>query len=172
MLLQPPSSQVTLDQVTTAFITLLYPQEVAWVGDPGQHLAGYCTALWGALPCLRDLHLQWPCHVPLLRHLPSVSALQQLLSLHLCNRIQDREPVQPRWVLQAVQGATQLRALHVFPELVSDSPDSGGSKSELVLGLQRALPGLTLLGLRDGDVGLSPDAVAALRPGLRLTAAW
>jgi hypothetical protein len=46
-----------------------------------QCLAGYCSALWGALPRLTDLEVYWPTSVHLVPQLPAASALQQLSRL-------------------------------------------------------------------------------------------
>lgn len=165
---QQPSGQVRLERVTTAGITLLHAQEVPMLHDHGKHMAGYCTALWGALPRLRSLELEWPPEVQLLQHLPSVSAFQQLSSLHLGKSFETGSPVQLQWLLQAVQGATQLQELRLLLDF-GPSQYTNNSRRELVEGLQQVLPGLTFLGLRGGEEGL---ASADLRPGLKLGSAW
>jgi hypothetical protein len=68
--------------------------------------------------------------------------------------------VEAAQLLPALQGAKQLQSLDLIMELAP------GSRDQLVLGLQGALPGLTQLGTLDGAAGLAPATLAALRPGL------
>jgi hypothetical protein len=168
LLLQPPNGQVRLDQLATAGITLLQPLKVSQ-DQSGQHLAAYCTALWGAMPSVREVRLEWPGSAQLLQHLPGVSALQQLSVLRLGGSCSEAEVDQAQ-VLRVVQGAAQLRELSLGLELLP-----GSSKDQLVQGLQEALSALTLLEARDpaagvGGTPLAPDTLAALRPGLKV--AW
>jgi hypothetical protein len=172
--------------VTKATITLLEPPNPRPPDPklpPDAHaacLAAYCSALWGALPGLQQLALEWPNTVALLPLLPAVSTLQQLRDLKLGRWADTMRPppavVSVQEVLQAVQGATQLQKLTIALELAP-----GSSKDQLVLGLQEALPQLTHLEVpcqdegehRCGEAGcdepnLQPATRAALRPGLKL----
>jgi hypothetical protein len=162
---QPPARLLQLKAVTRARIILLKPVGLAAAARAGC-LAGYCSALWDVLPAVKELQLEWPRRVQLLPLLPHASALKQLSVL----RLSSKESTEDGWeaqivgvqqVVQMVQGATQLQALHVHLE-----PAPGTTKDQLVLGLQEALPGLTQLGVVDGAKGLEPSTRAALRQGL------
>lgn len=137
-----------LPKVATAAITLLEP-----LGRPGSDAAGrlaaYCSSLWGVLPGLKRLALTWPCSVPLLAQLPSMSALQQLSAVSfkldaehagggVCLQHLQQEATQQ--LVSVLKGLPRLRLV----ELPVGLPLSS-SKEELVMGLQQALPRLQLV---------------------------
>jgi hypothetical protein len=161
------AGQAVVSQVTSASVVFFPPPDL----PPPAHaacLAAYCSALWGALPGLQQLALEWPNTVALLPLLPAVSALQQLRALQLDSSYAraaiscgGAAVVEPQQVVQLVQGAGQLQALTVSMELAP-----GSSKDQLVLGLQGALPALRqLVALKRGE-RLAPATLAALRPRL------
>jgi hypothetical protein len=143
-------------------------------------MASYCCPLWGAVPQLRSLKLEWPYSVPLLSgQVQGMAALQQLSELEMLSEralswgedssdLPDDErlfqQVDAQQLLHLVPGATQLQDLDVGLDL---SSDSSMSQDQLVLELQRALPALTGVTLR-GAYGEMMEAGhrAALRPGL------
>jgi hypothetical protein len=142
--------------------------------EEGRHvhcLAGYCSTLYGALPGLRSLDLEWPTSVPLLGQLPAVSALQQLAWLRLQSRDRDLEAdqgwkaqdVEVQEVVRVVQGATQLQDL-VLDVCLAAAP--GSTKDQLVLGLQEALPGLARLGMEGTMEELASADLTVMMAGL------
>lgn len=183
--LQQPQerSQVQLSQLTTAGITLLVASEQQSAAVQAELMAAYCSTLYGAMPGLKELRLEWPMCAPLLSsRLPGVSALKQLSQLGLRSEEVDpwsRAPnplerpvddertfhcVDAQQLLQLVQGATQLQSLDLGLSLAADSTMR---RDQLVLELQQALPALTFVAVRGHSFeSMEPATRAALRPGL------
>jgi hypothetical protein len=159
---------VVLQRLSSAHINFKWPSEVAV--SQAVCVAAYCSPLWAALPGLRELVLQWPCSVVKSHTLEGHEAQRRTAAVAL-GALQEQVPawyhcpampvhVEAGQLLPALQSATQLQSLDLRTEL------DPGSRDQLVLGLQGALPGLVRLGTLDGAERLAPATLAALRPGL------
>jgi hypothetical protein len=118
------------------------------------------------MPGLQELKLQWPGFKDPSVPLTSLDrkAYNRCMAAKWLGAVQHGEggPVHVEAVqlLPVVQSAPKLQSLDLCMELDPSSRD------QLVLGLQGALPGLRRLGTLDGEAGLAPATLAALRPGL------
>jgi hypothetical protein len=160
-------SQVVLPELVTAAITLLEPLVPPAEGSGGC-LAGYCSRLWGALPGLKRLKLEWPGSAWVVPHMACMSDLRQLSKLEMtserpykspCEELEEWEDSEDwdrdecgyaegcGWQLVELQEVVRvLRPLRQLKRLqlqLAPAPDS--TWDQLVLGLQEALPGLSWL---------------------------